>query len=207
MFGTSPKKPTARRFWEWLAANTDRIQSSLKEDSQSISAEVAQAFEQSYPDLLWEVSVSDSSPWLFCISADGNRDLFARVKQAVSEAPALPRWKVQAFRPRGALTAEIEIAGKKLGYDDIWCSVEPLDGGVDVTLWIRGLDAESDQALSRAAIILLDNAVGEYDAATKIKQLGRGPLPPRPLKKNSESFPLLFPLADLPKFFDNEEIR
>jgi hypothetical protein len=200
------KAQEAGHFWNWLIANTQRIQAGLKGNAQSISAEIAQAFDRSYPDLLWEISVSSHSPWLFCISANGNRDLFPRVKQAVAEAPSLPGWKIQAFRPRGALTAEIELSGTKLGYDDIWCSVEPLDGGIDLTLWIRGLDEASDAALSRAALVLLDNAVGEYDAATRIRQLGRGPLPTEPLEKNTESFPLLFPLSDLPKFFDNEEI-
>jgi hypothetical protein len=205
MLGLSGRKPAAGRFWEWLDANTRRIQSGLKARGQKISAEIAEAFERSYPDLVWEISVSESGPWLFCVSANGDRALFPRVKQAVAEAPDLPGWRVQAFRPRGALTAEIDMDGRQLGYDDIWCSVEPLDGGIDLTLWIRGLDAESDAALSRAALVLLDNAVGEYDAATRIKQLGRGPLPPGPLEKNTALFPLLFPLADLPRFFDNEE--
>ena len=197
MFGLFGKKGGSRRFWDWLAANTKRIQSSLKQDPQSVSGEILRAFEDAYPELTWEVSPANSGPWLFCISADGDPKLFPRVEQAIHEAPEVPGWRIHAFRPRGSLTAEIDMGGRKLGYDDIWCSVEPLASGVRVKLWIRDLSPQSDRVLSPAAAILLDNAVGEYDAVMKIKHLDRGPLQPNP--KKTDRF---FPLAELPTYLD-----
>jgi hypothetical protein len=198
MLGLFRKKSGSDDFWDWLAANTARIQSGLKQDPQGLGEEIGRAFRHSYSDLTWEASPAASGPWVFCVSADGNAELFPKVEQAVRAAPALPGWKVQAFRPRGALTAEIDMGGRKLGYEDIWSQVEPLGGGVRVTLWIRGLTPQSDQVLSRAALILLDNAVGEYDAVVKIKQLDRGPLPTNP--RRTDEF---FPLAELPQFLDS----
>jgi hypothetical protein len=154
-------------------------------------------FKRSFPALVWEVSPAGSGPWLFCVSANGNRDLFPQVLLAVREAPDIPGWKVQAFRPRGSLTAEIDMGGRTLGYDDIWCSVQPSGGGVRVTLWVRGLTRESDPVLSPAVLILLDNAVGEYDAVAKITQLDRGPLPENPVRRAD-----FFPLAELPSYLD-----
>jgi hypothetical protein len=159
--------------------------------------QVGQVFEAAYPGLTWEISPSKSGPWLFCVSTDGNRELFPRVQQAVAAAPAIPGWSVQAFRPRGSLNAVLEMGGRKLGYDDIWCSVERQRSGLAVTLWIRGLDQQADQALGGAALVLLDNAVGEYDAVTKIGQLNRGPLPPDP--QETATF---FPLSLLPAYLD-----
>ena len=60
-------------------------------------------------------SPSKSGPWLFCVSANGNRDPFGQILRAVRAAPEVPGWKVQAFRPRGPLTAEIEMGGRTLG--------------------------------------------------------------------------------------------
>jgi hypothetical protein len=201
MFGLFRKKAGSEGFWDWLAANTTRIQSGLKQDPQGLAAEIGRAFKHSYPDLTWEVSPAPSPPWLFCVSANGNAELFPKVEQAVLAAPELPGWKVQAFRPRGSLSAEIGMGGRKLGYEDIWCSVEPLGGGVRVTLWIRGLSPQSDQALSHAALILLDNAVGEYDAVMKIRQLDCGQLPPDPQRRDD-----FFPLGELPRFMDGIKI-
>jgi hypothetical protein len=200
MFGLFGSKGGTHKFWDWLAANTDRIQSNFKQDPQSASEEIRRAFRRSYPDLTWEVSPSKTGPWLFCISADGNPKLFPKVELAIQDAPEVPGWKIQAFRPRGSLTAEIDMGGKKLGYDDIWCSVQAFSGGVRVKLWIRGLNPQSDRILSPAAAILLDNAVGEYDAVMKIKELDRGPLPANPQRTDE-----FFPLVELPRFMDSVE--
>jgi hypothetical protein len=197
MFGLLRKKASSGDFWDWLRANTSRIQSGLGRDPHGIAEEVGQVFKRSYPDLVWEVSPNKSGPWLFCVSANGNRALFPQVLRAVRAAPEVPGWKVQAFRPRGPLTAEIDMGGRTLGYDDIWCSVEPLGDGIRVVLWVRGMTPELDRVLSPAVLILLDNAVGEYDAVMKIKQLDRGPLPPNPRRR--EDF---FPLSELPRFLD-----
>jgi hypothetical protein len=200
MFGLFRKKPAAGTFWSWLGANTTRIQAGLQRDPQAIAGEVGQQFRQFYPDLVWEVSPAQSGPWLFCVSANGNRKLFPHVLQAVRDAPDVPGWKVQPFRPRGSLTAEIDMGGHKLGYDDIWCSVQPAGDGVQVTLWVRGLTPKLDPVLSPAVLILLDNAVGEYDAVVKIAELNRGPLPPNPVRQDD-----FFPLAELPAHLDSKK--
>jgi hypothetical protein len=197
MFGLLRKRVGTQGFWPWLVANTARIQSGLKQDPERFADEIGREFKASYPGLVWEISPAAAPPWLFCVSADGRRELFPMVEQAVRAAPELPGWTLQAFRTRGSLTAEIEMAGRKVGYDDIWCRVEPQGGGVRVTLCIRGLSPQSDEALSPAALILLDNAVGEYDSVMKIRQLDRGPLPPDPQRRDE-----FFPLAELPRFLD-----
>jgi hypothetical protein len=198
MFGLSRKKPVSGGFWQWLDANSRRLQAGLQADPQGTSQEISRAFERAYPDLTWEVSFSEVPPWLFCVSADGRPELFDRVRDAVSEAPAMSEWKVQPFRPRGSLDAEIDMGGRVLGYGDVWCAVEPLGGGVGVTLCIRGLSAENEESLSSAAAVLMDNAVGEYDGVMKVRGLARAPLPPDP--RRTETF---FPLAELPGFLDS----
>lgn len=197
MLGWFRKSAGSARFWDWLAANTQRIQSQLRQDPQGIGAEISTAFKRDYPELAWEVTPSESPPWLFCISADGNHDLFPSVLRAVRAAPAIPAWKVQPFRPRGSVDGELQFGDRKLGVDDIWCSAEPSGNGIDLTLWIRGLTPQTDQILSRAVLILLDNAIGEYDAVMKVKQLGRGPLPADPERTEG-----LFPLRELPALLD-----
>jgi hypothetical protein len=61
----------------------------------------------------------------------------------------------------------------------------------------QSLNGENDQLLTRAAVIMLDNAVGEYDAVTKVKELGRDRLPEDP--RRQEDF---FPLSELPAYLD-----
>jgi hypothetical protein len=197
MFGWFRNQDASANFWGWLRKNTARIQAGLERDPQGTAAEIGREFERSFPGLAWEVGPNKSGPWLFCVSANGDRGLFPRVEQAVRAAPALPVWEVRAFRPRGSLDAAIDMGGRTLGYDDVWCGVRPEGGGVDLVLWVRGLTPERDRALSPAVLILLDNAVGEYDAVMKVRRLDRRPLPENPLRR-----PDFFPLSELPAYLD-----
>jgi len=160
--------------------------------------EISKAFASAYPNLVWEITKGGSGPWVFCVSADGNRELFPAVSQAVRAAPDLPGWIVQAFRSRGSLNVVSDMNVLTLGDPDIWCSVHPTTSGVDVTLHIKGLSPATDRALGHAALLLLDNAVGEYDAVMKIASLGRAPLAAPPVRR-----PDYFPLAELPQYLDS----
>jgi hypothetical protein len=140
MFGLFRRKAPPADFWEWLRANTDRIKSGLQSRPQAVADEIGRAFTRSYPDLTWEVGPDESGPWVFCVSADGNRDLFPEVVRAVQAAPELPCWKVQAFRGRGSLTSHLEMGGVKLNYEDVWCGVVGREeDGVRLVLCVRGL--------------------------------------------------------------------
>src|SRR5262249_18461644 len=131
-------------------------------------------------------------------SADGNAELFPAVQEVVAAAPAIPGWAVKAFRERGPLDVSLEFGGRALSYDDIWFTAVRKGDGLAVTLWIKGLTRENDGMLSRAALILLDNALGEYDAVTRIVELNRGPLPANP-----DTRPGLHPLSQLPELVDH----
>jgi hypothetical protein len=68
----------------------------------------------------------------------------------------------------------------------------------NVTMCVYGLtEANAEQVLG-AALILLDNALGEHDSVVKIADLDNRPLSTQPIR--SASF---FPLSDLPAYIDN----
>lgn len=198
MFGLFKKRRDSGDFWSWLHTNASRIQAAGREGAGKIADELSRAFKKSYPDLVWEVTPNDSGAWIFCVSADGNPELFSAVKSAVADAPPIPGWEIKAFRQRGSLDAVIEMHGRSLGYYDIWCEVEAEGAKARVTLLVLGLNVESAEQLLGAALILLDNAVGEHDSVAKISELNNGPLPTKPVRS-----PTFFPLSELPDYLDN----
>jgi hypothetical protein len=197
MFNLFKKQRKTGDFWTWLAANASRIRNAGRNAAGDVAIELSRAFKRSYPDLVWEITPSDAGPWVFCVSADGTPELFDAVKSAVADAGLIPGWEIKAFRQRGSLDAVIEMGDQKLGYDDIWCRVEPDGARARVTLLVRGLTLESAETLLGAALVLLDNALGEHDSVAKISELDNGPLPSNPVK--SATF---FPLSALPEYID-----
>lgn len=197
MFSLSKKRRKFGDFWQWLGANTTRIQAGVREGGSGVMDEISEPFKESYPDLTWEVTLSETGPWVFCISADGTRELFEQVRAAVAAAPHIPGWKIVAFRQRGSLEATINMDGRELGYHDIWCAVEPVGTQARVTLYVRGLTMDAAEPMVYATLVLLDNAVGEYDAVMKIIDLNTLPLSIPPTK--SDTF---FSLAELSAYLD-----
>jgi hypothetical protein len=140
---------------------------------------------------------------VFCVSANGDRELFPRVEEVVRAAPKLDGWTVQPFRPRGRMDGvAITLNDQTLAGDDVWCEIEKVrrGGAVDLVLHIRGVTVETGDVLSNAAMILLDNAIGEYDAVMRVASIDLALLEGTP--KKSERF---FPLRDLPAFLDREK--
>ena len=211
------KRTTPEAFWAWFQVNAARVSELLPIDPGDISREVTAHLKAYQGDLVWEVSAEDGKAWTFAISADGNPGLFGDVQELVAVAPKIRGWKIEAFRQRGSLDAKIDMGGAVLGPDDIWFSYEPVGSGDDtnedgngenaesglaggriaLTLWIRGLNKKNNEALSGAAIMLLDNALGEFDAVTRIASLDRGALPDDP-----GSLPDLLPFRELPRVVD-----
>jgi hypothetical protein len=87
VFGLFRKRPANESFWQWLATNTSRIQFGDGSGVGSMAEGISRAFKAEYPGLVWEISPAKSGPWLFCVSADGNKELFSQVQQAVRVAP------------------------------------------------------------------------------------------------------------------------
>lgn len=197
MFGFFKKQRDPEDFWAWLAANGPRIQSAGRNAAGKATNELWKAFALTYPNLVWEITPSDSGSWLFCVSADGNAERFDQVRSAVAAAPRIEGWEIKAFRQRGSLNAVINMNGRKWGYDDLWCAVKPDGSSAQVTIYVRGLTRESAESLLGASLVLLDNAVGEHDSVMKISDLNNAPLPECPVR--TEFF---FPLSELPAYLD-----
>jgi hypothetical protein len=184
-------------FWTWFSQKADEIRTAGAERvREGIAPELGRRLKECHPGLVWEIA-ADGEEWELCISADGNREAFPAVQEVVEAAPAIPGWSVRAFRQRGKLDVTLEFAGHTLTYDDIWFTADRTGNELSITLWIKGLTQETDRMLSQAALILLDNALGEYDAVMHIAELNRGPLP-----KNPETRPGLHPLKQLPEMVD-----
>jgi hypothetical protein len=200
MFGMSKRAAKKGAFWNWLADNSARIRTGLGQDSAPFADEIGEQFKKDFPNLVYEICVSANDPWTFCVSANGDPALFAQVEKAVQEAPTIEGWKVAAFRPRGSLDAEITMDGHKIGYDDIWCEAQMVEGKANVVLHIRGATVENEEALSHASLILMDNAVGEYDATTRLVVRDIAMLKEPPMATDQ-----FFSLRDLPAFLDRQD--
>jgi hypothetical protein len=133
----------------------------------------------------------------FCISADGKRDLFPAVVRLVEAAPAIPGWRVLAFRQRGSAENSITMDDVELRSEQMWFRLERDDDKVGLHLYFEGVaEPHGDQA-AMMAFILLDHALGEYDVETRLGFFER-----HDLNEAGDSRAELRPFRELPAAFD-----
>ena len=185
-------------FWSWFAAEEPRLASALAADPEKVMDEIQQHLSAQEPGLIVELQVmpKPGRPHGLVISAGGDLKLFPKVKQLVSGAPTLGKFEVITFRPRHDPELELSIGGKKVGPSDFTFRETGRQAGkLDLEIAIEGLTPENHDELVRAAFLLLDATVGEYDAETKIGNIDFAPAtdaglaPHRPLAE-------LAPLVD-----------
>lgn len=188
-------KAAGNPFWNWFAETIAPLGVDGLDDD-DIVARIDARFGKMYPDLAFELWGPDDGTVDFVVSADGQTLLFHKVLELVRSAPKMPGWRVLAFRPRRSVKARISAMGHQLSGDQIWYRCEPENGRMRVALFVEDLRADNWDILCATSCVLLDMAVGEFDAATKIAALEHYPL-------NDETRTLApKPLAQLPAELD-----
>ncbi len=155
------------RFWAWFVEHEDAI-FNFELDQERIFDSIQANLQRVHNSLVFEISRVVDGKREFVISADGIQEAFPFVESTGSKAPNLERWKIVKFRPRLGTGFIIEMGDLKLGSDDISFRLEHDRGKIGIELFIDGfVDEERDNFL-RAAFILIDTALGEYDVETKV---------------------------------------
>src|SRR5262249_46490193 len=144
--------PAHVRFWQWFKNNGARLRDIMygqdtapREDA---SDELRQAVEEAGEEAVLEFGPApEGGPRSLIVSADGRPERVDAVKDFVASAPELPGWEVVAFRPRMEIGDSIEIVleGERVGPEDIRFRVTQGEGGLDLTLYVRGLTRENER--------------------------------------------------------------
>jgi hypothetical protein len=197
MFGSTFKFGSPEQmFWLWFAENSEQLLV-VKTAEEPICDELDKKIREIHPGLAFAFGPIKDGQRDFIISADGSRELFPVVKKLAAAAPDLPGWTIIAFRPPGNIEASVKFGDYQLGPDDIWFITRPAPRGMGLTLFIKGLSGQTREVLTQAIMILLDNALGEYNVEAKIKHLDLRPLPGNPAELG------LRPFRELPKVIGN----
>jgi hypothetical protein len=186
-----------QQFWQWFAANADRLRGLSSPDGRgsSLIAEIDRELARVQPGLTWE---HDPREDILVISADGNRRLFSAVQRLVAVAPSIPGWKIVAFRQRLPLGdgLQLKYSSYRVRFNDPWFRLEPDGMKVGVTLFLPHPPEADREAIGSAAFLLLDMALGEYDVAMKLGFVEWEPLPERPAEQGLRPYKELPAAAD-----------
>lgn len=185
------------RFWAWFQENSRRLQDLETTRGSPLAQELGQRIEAFHPDLSFDLWGRPGKARELILTADGNLNAFPAVQVLGSAAPSLPGWTVTLFRPRRGTDVEINYDGFNLNPRACWFRIEPDDGRVGLYLFMPGLRRDNRGAAIGASFIMLDAAIGEFDAATRIGFVRHDPLPEDTIAAG------LLPFRRFPEALDN----
>jgi hypothetical protein len=152
-------------FWTWFSAD---------HEAEHTSAQISKNIQTINKELNWQYGATEGTKRVLIISTGGNKKLFPLVKEIVKDAPKMEHWKAVAFKPKVEKLQPIEVDGMMVSPEDIFFTVQPHDGVVDVCIL---LDHTIPPATAeKIAVAMLDQALGEYEAATKIGKVTFAPI-------------------------------
>ena len=189
-------------FWTWFRQNESALWpvfTAVFEGSEGDDAAndaLAAALTKFHPGLVFEVGRAQDGLLDLVISADGDFSRFPAVLELVGKSQTSKKFIVTAFRQRRA-GLSLSIHGEEFQDETVRFHMLPSqshDGKFDLTIFMGQSSLDSEQ-LARAAFILLDTTIGEYDMETLIGAVEVCRSPPA-------SDGQLLPLSELPRILD-----
>ncbi len=198
--GIFVKKDPIENFWKWFKANEKRLRK-FEEDPGKYLNELLEQAKKMRPGLAIELEPPKNGIIHMTVSADGNEDLFELVRQVVGKAPAIKGWKFIAFRQR--MTPEqlkgIKLKAQNHELDPGQMKFFPIVNGdtLDLIIYAKGVTEENYNQVAYGGLLLLDNILGEYDCATKVRSYDFHDMP-----ATKEELEGLLPLLELAAYVD-----
>ncbi|MBI5123085.1 hypothetical protein HZA75_04480 [Candidatus Roizmanbacteria bacterium] len=186
-----------KNFWKWFSSESKDYLLHLEKRQDELLPKLDKELHKVNANLIYQFSsLKKNGKREFVISVDGQKKLIPAVLKLVAAAPNLDRWEIIAFRQRQHELPIIEIADFKVDPDDIYFSSEIIKNEIHIILFVKNYTAKKEYL--GAIFIILDSALGEYDAMTKIDSLEIKLL-------NETNIHGLKPLKELSKLIDSQK--
>ncbi len=187
-------------FWKWFHENQKRLRG-FESDPEKYLAELLDRVKKIRRGLAIELELPNNGIINMTISADGVKELFPLVDSIVAKAPKIDGWKFIAFRQR--LTKEqltgVKVQAGPLQLDPSQMRFFPLveKDKLDIIVYVKGITEDNYNHVAYGGLLLLDNLLGEYDCATKVRSYDFHDMP---VKK--EDLDGTLPLFELAAYID-----
>lgn len=173
--GIGEEKPPGtkeRAFWAWFQQNEPRLFAAKFENDTQTFSDFDKHLMSIHPELVFEFGPVIEGKRDLVISANGLEAVVPAVESTVSLAPKLPRWRVIAFRPKKRPLLPTQYGQATLNPNEVFFALKPDGSRASLTLYVKD---DSDDMKS-AALISLDQTIGEYDSITRLSGIEIEPL-------------------------------
>ncbi|UCE65169.1 MAG: hypothetical protein JSU85_09840 [Candidatus Zixiibacteriota bacterium] len=194
LFGSAVKSPE-EKFWTWFEKNQNSLFNFEQERDRNFRL-LAKEMKKINSNLTFEFGpIFNNGKREFVISAGGISEAFPKVESLFAAAPELDKWIFIKYRPRRDLMP-IEFGNEKIRPEDIKCQVFEDNDKIGILLFFEDYCDEKLELFGHIGFLMLDQALGEYDVATKVGFVEFA-------ATDSEFYKYAHPITELRNCFDN----
>ena len=168
---------TAEEFWDWFRMNNhpylfiNEVDSTEKERLLDLFLEQLHAYCEG---LYFEMGGSPKEDQELIISAEGIEKNFPKVEELVAKAPAMPNWKVIAFKQPKGEGFKTEYNGIVFDPENIYFM--PLENSnepqlIGIKVCVPGFSEETKNDFIAGTYLMLDGLIGEKAVTLDIDYL------------------------------------
>jgi len=156
-----------QQFWTWFKQREDAL-FNFDRDQERIFDEIDMALANVSSLLTFEFGPVTNGVREFVISADGVKSGFPAVEALAAAAPVLPQWNIIKFRQRQTPILELSYADKTVNPSDVEFCLLSNGRELGVYLFFDAYSEDETLIWRNIGFLLLDQALGEFDVATKV---------------------------------------
>lgn len=180
------------QFWDWFRANETML-FEFEQNKDAVFAQLGAEMEKVGEDLTFELGPKIAGQRDFVISANGMRASFAKVEALYAAAPPLPHWNLIKFRPRRPVF-DLAYGNVSVSAAAVRVDMSPNQDKslLDLVVYLPAYQEAQKRDFFAIAFLLLDNALGERDVATRMGHLDVRALPAGPDSLSLQQLPQAF---------------
>jgi len=177
-FSKFKKSDPVSSFWKWFEHNEGTLFNiDISEDNETLLSLLEKHLKLIDQNLTFEISNVQNGKREFIISANGIKSSFESVERIYDTAPVLSRWTWVKFRPRSNNLMDIDFGTIKVKVKTVYYLINKVDDSkLSITLYFKGYDINKADLFGQAGFLMLDQALGEYNVATKLSSVEFLPL-------------------------------
>jgi len=156
--------------WRWFHTNELKIRESIEKNLRNEQEAIVQNLDNLVLDLgmfSWDIGPGKNKPWFFTISPNGDKELLAKTKKIMTDAPELDSWEFNYAKPAKKWDRILNVYDTEMELRTIdtsnwnYVTIKSESEEIEVLLEAENIAQLDNETANNTASLFVINEIGE----------------------------------------------